>query len=217
MLHAALPNESQVTLLIRTYEDVIALTKSCAKECKNKIDVSGKIGVLLVEISILYDKRLNKLPSALTYLQKALDAFKQSKDYKQIANTLSLIGVIHVKNSAYPKALKCFQDSLVMQKVYSQTKETAEMADTLHNIGNCEARMGRFKNSLPSFEEAIRIKKTIYPPEHISIAKTLHCKGLVMSQLGNLDDAHKLFQSALDIRRALLGNDHLDVSFSLHR
>jgi len=208
-------DKGQVALLLRTYEDVLTLTRALAKQ--NNDDQSLKLGSLLVEIGTLYDHQLNKHSRALTSLQKALQMFKQGKDLKNIGTTLSLIGVLHVKKSAFQKALKCFHDSLVMQKITSESKDTAQIADTLHNIGNCEARLGHFEESIPAFEEAMRIKKTIYPLVHLSISRTEHCAGLVMSQLGKLDEALTLFQSSLNTRRSLLGNDDLDVSFSLHR
>ena len=218
IVSATLSDKSQVSLLLRTYEDVISLTKKqFKKESVDKDEMSEKIGPLLVEMGMLYDHRLNKQSKALIYLQKALQVFQQRKDYRQIGNTLSLIGVIHVKKSAHEKALKCFTDSLVMRKMSSPTIETAGIAETMHNIGNCEARDGQFENSLLSYEEALRIKKNIFPERHISIAKTEHCMGLAMLQLGNLDAALEYFESSLKVRRSLLGSSHLDVSFSLHR
>ena len=216
VVSATLSDKTQVSLLLHTYEDVIALTKIQVKECANGNDMSQRIGVLLVEMGMLYDQRLNKQSKALIYLQKALQVFQLKKDYKQIGDTLSLIGVIHVKKSANQKALKCFRDSLVMRKMSSTQKETAGIAETLHNIGNCEAREGQFENSLRSYGEALRIKKKIYPNEHVYIAKTEHCIGLAMLQLGNLDAALESFETSMKARRTLLG-DHLDVSFSLHR
>ena len=218
LVSGRLSDKSQVSALLRTYEDVIALTKLQLKECTDKQVVTDKVGKLLVEMGSLYDHKLNKPSKALIYLQKALEVFQQNKDYSRIGNTLSLIGVIHVKKSANQKALKCFQDSLVMRKLASPNEESAGVADTMHNIGNCEAREGRFEKSLQSYGEALRIKKKISPEEgHISIAKTEHCIGLAKLQLGDLDSALEYFQSALVVRRTVLGNDHLDVSFSLHR
>ena len=217
IVSAALSDKNQVSLLLRTYEDVISLTKKQLKESADKDEMSAKIGPLLVEMGTLYDHRLNKQSKALIYLQKALQVFQQMKDYKQIGNTLSLIGVIHVKKAAHEKALKCFTDSLVMRKMASPNMETASIAETMHNIGNCEARDGQFDNSLRSYGEALRIKKMVFPERHISIAKTEHCMGLAMLQLGNLDDALKYFEPSLNVRREFLGGSHLDVSFSLHR
>lgn len=217
LVSAALSDKNQVSVLLRTYEDVIALTKLQVKECANKDEMSDKVGSLLVEMGTLYDHRLNKQSKALTYLQKALQVFQQQKDYKQIGVTLSLIGVIHVKKSANQKALKCFRDSLVMRKMSSDNNDTAGIAETMHNIGNCEAREGQFESSLRSYGEALRIKRKIFPKEHISIAKTEHCVGLAMLQIGNLDAALESFEASLKVRRTVLEDDHLDVSFSLHR
>ncbi|KAL7533737.1 hypothetical protein ACHAXR_005416 [Thalassiosira sp. AJA248-18] len=226
---AALSDKTQVSLLLRTYEDVITLTKLQAKEeefCdanddkQRQHEMSDRIGTLLVEMGILYDHRLNKQSKALIYLQKALQVFQKEKDYKQIGNALFSIGVIHVKKSANQKALKCFRDSLVMRKKVSSgaQKEMAAIAETLHNIGNCEAREGQFENSLRSYGDALKIKKKIFLVEggHVSIAKTEHCIGLAMLQLGKLDEALGSFEASLKVRRRLLGNDHLDVAFSLH-
>ena len=213
-------DKNQVSLLLQAYEDVIALTKLKVKESADKSEMLDRIGTLLVEMGTLYDHRLNKPSKALIYLQKALQVFQKQKNFKHIGNTLSLIGGIHARKSANQKALKCFRDSLVMQKMASSDNETAGIADTMHSIGNCEARDGLFEDSLRSYEEALRIKNNIYHPDkgnNISVAKTEHCIGLALLQLGNLDDALQHFQSSLKARRELLGNDHLDVSFSLHR
>lgn len=211
-------DKSQISLLIRTYEDVIALTKLNGKgSSSGKEGLSDKIGTLLVEMGMLYDHRLKKPSKALVYLQKALQVFQTRKNYEQIGCTLSLLGVVHVKRSANAKALKCFRDSLVMRRMSSKNEDLAGIADTLHNIGNCEARAGQFESSLRSYEEALQIKKKVFFGEHTSIAKTEHCMGLAMLQLGQLDAALVSFKSSLKVRRALLGDDHLDVSFSLHR
>ena len=215
LVSATSSDKSQVSLLLITYEDVIELLQ--AKECESQNETLGRIGTLMVEMGSLYDHRLNKQSKALAYFQKALQIFQQMKDYEQIGNTLTLIGVIHVKKSANQKALNCFQNSLVMRRMYSTNKETVAIAETMHNIGNCEAKEGRFKDSLCSYEEALRIKKKFYPNMQLSLAKTEHCKGLAMLQLGDLDAALELFEKSLIARRALLGDDHLDVSFSLNR
>lgn len=213
---AALSDKSQVLLLLRTYDDVIALTRAQSKEdpANQKAD---KVGELLVEMGTLYHHRLNKRSKALVYLQQALLVFQQEKDYNRIGTTLSLIGVIHVKKSDNEKAMKCFRDSLVMRKMSSsKTDQSAGIADTMHNIGNCEAREGQFEDSLRSYEEALRIKKEILPKEHLSIAKTEHCIALAKLQLGDLDSAQASFESSLKTRQSLLGGTHIDVSFSLH-
>jgi len=214
LLSIASSDETLISLLIQTYEEVIMLTKLQAKECENDSEKLNEIGKLLAEMGSLYDHRLNKKSKALTYFQKALHLFEQTKDYKQVSNTLLMI---HVKKLDNQKAYKCFQDSLVKRRVYSKERDTAEIAETMHNIGNCEAKDGRFDESLRSFEEALRIKNKICPNEGLSIAKTEHCMGLVMLQLGNLDAAQGFFEKSLIVRRMLLSNDHLDVSFSLHR
>lgn len=216
LVSATSSDRSQVSLLLTTYEDVIELTKIQAT-CESKNETLGRIGTLMVETGSLYDHRLNKQSKALTYFQKALLIFQQMKDYKQIGNTLTLIGVIHVKRKKNQKALNCFHDSLVMRRMYSTNKETVDIAETMHNIGNCEAKEGRFEDSLRSYEEALRIRNKVHPNDQLSLAKTEHCKGLAMLQLGDMDAALELFEKSLKVRRALLGNDHLDVSFSLHR
>ena len=219
MSAAPAADKAQILLLLRTYEEVIALTKQLQDKEESVYDPTStdKIGTLHVEMGTLYDHRLNKQSKALVYFQRALERFQQDKDYKHIANTLSLIGVIHVKKSANGKALKCFRDSLVMRRMSPTTpEEKIGIAETLHNIGNCEAREGEFESSLRSYGEALKIKRKIFQDEHISIAKTEHCMGLAMLQLGNLDGALDLFLTSMKVRRKLLGDDHLDLSFSLH-
>ncbi|KAL7554811.1 hypothetical protein ACHAWF_018356 [Thalassiosira exigua] len=219
---------TQVSMLLRTYEDVIVLTKKLQhkeSQSQKKKEMTGRMGSLLVEMGTLYDHRLNTQSKALVCLQKALQAFRQIKDYRQIGITLSLIGVIHVKRSANQKALKCFRDSLVMRRMSTSgesCEETAAgVADTWHNIGNCEARDGRFDDSLRSYGEALWIKREIFTVEEersgaLSIARTEHCVGLAKLQLGNLDGALESFEDSIKVRRKFLGDSHLDVSFSLH-
>ena len=57
IVSAALSNKEQVSMLLRTYEDVIALTKLEVKECSDKAEMLGKIGALLVEMGKVYDRR----------------------------------------------------------------------------------------------------------------------------------------------------------------
>jgi len=209
--------DEQVSILLGTYEDVIALMKTELKESTDKSEIPGKIGLLLVEMGILYDHRLNKPTKALIYFQRALQVFKQMKDLKKIGQVLSHMASIHVKMADNQKALKCFRDALVLQQK-SLKGESLEIADTLHNIGNCEAKDGEFEKCLDIYAESLRIKKNLLPAEHVSIAKTEHCIGLAQLQVGkNLDKALGYFFSSMKARRSLLGNNHLDVSFSLHR
>lgn len=214
IVSATLSDDEQVSILLGTYEDVIALLKIELKE--DKSEIPGKIGSLLVEMGILHGHRLNKPSKALIYYQKALQIFKQMKDFKKIEQVLSHMASIHVEKADNKKALKCFKDVLVLQQK-SLKGESLEIADTLHNIGNCEAKEGEFEKCLDTYAESLQIKKNILLAEHVSIAKTEHCIGLAHLQVGHLDKALGYFLASMKARRSLLGNDHVDVSFSLHR
>jgi tetratricopeptide (TPR) repeat protein len=210
-------DDEQVSILLSTYEDVIALLKIELKESSNKSEIPGKMGSLLVEMGLLYDHRLYKPTKALIYFQRALQVFKRMKDFKKIGQVLSHMASIHVKMADNQKALKCFRDALFLQQK-SLKGDSLEMADTLHNIGNCLAKDGEFEKCLDTYAESLRIKRNLLPGEHVSIAKTEHCIGLALLQVGkDLDKALGYFLSSMKTRCLLLGNNHLDVSFSLHR
>ncbi len=217
IVSSTLSDDEQVPILLRTYEDVIALLKVELNESADKKEITAKIGSLLVEMAILHDHRLNKRRKALTYFQRDLQVFKQMKDLKMIGQILYQMASIHVKNDDNQKALKCFRDALVLQEK-SLKGESLEMADTLHNIGNCEAKEGEIEKCLESYDSSLRIKRNILPEEyHASIAKTEYCIGLAQIQAGKFEKALGYFLSSIEARRSLLGNHHVDVSFSLHR
>ena len=216
IVSTTLADNSQVSILLSTYEDVIALLKVELKESTNKGMIPVKIGSILIEMGVLYNHRLNKPSKALVYFQRALQVYKQMKDFKKIGEILSHMANIHLKKADSQKALQCFRDALVLQKK-SFEGDSLEIADTLHNIGNCEAKEGDVENSVNSYLESLRIKKTLLPAEHVSTAMTEHCIGLAQLQIGKHNKALGYFQSSLKSRRSLLGNDHLDVSFSLHK
>ena len=152
IVSAMLSDREQASMLLRTYEDVIALLKIEVKECSEKSEMRDQIGKLLLEMGKLYENRLDRQSKAMMYYQKALEVFKQMKNYKLIGDTLSFMGVIHVKRDSNQKALKCFRDSLVLRKMSSK-EETADTAETYHNIGNCEAKLGLFEDCLHSYCE----------------------------------------------------------------
>jgi len=216
IVSTTLSDNSQVSILLSTYEDVIALLKVELKESTDKGMIPVKIGSILIEMGVLYNHRLNKPSKALAYFQRALQVYKQMKDFKKIGEILSHMANIHLKRADSQKALQCFRDALVLQKK-SLEGDSLEIADTMHNIGNCEAKEGEVENSVNTYLESLRIKKTLLPAEHISTAMTEHCIGLAQLQIGKLDKALGYFHSSLKSRRSLLGNDHLDVSFSLHK
>lgn len=209
-------NKGQVTHLLHTYEDVIALTKLQLKECTDKSKVAGQIGSLILEMGKVYHHVLNKQTRAMLYYQEALQVFKQTQDYVQIGDILSLMGTIHVHHASSEKALKCFNDALVMMKM-SKAQDKLKMADLLHSIGNCQAKDGAFQESIKSYRESLAIKRQLLPREHISTAKSDHCLGLALIQLQSIDAALECFTSSLKVRMQALGSDHLDVAFSLHR
>jgi len=217
IVSAVISDKDQISTLLRTYEDVISLLKLEVSESNEKSDMLGQIGKLLLEMGKLYDNRLRKLSKAMLYYQRALEVFKEMKNYKRIGDTLSFMGGVHAKKRAHKKALKCFKDSLVLRKIGSK-EETADTAETYHNIGNCEAKLGLFEDCLHSYCEALKIKKKIYPSDMLSLstAKTEHCMGLALLQLGSVIEALGFFMPAMEVRQQVLGSEHLDYAFSLH-
>ena len=130
--------------LIRTYEDLVALTKLIARdESSGDLDKVkfSKVGIYLVDIGKLYDHNMNKPTKALLYYQEALDVFKGVNDNKHIIHCLTLMGILYTKSSN-EKALTFFSKALVMTLRDGATRQSKRHADLLHHIGNCQAKKG---------------------------------------------------------------------------
>lgn len=58
IVSSELSDKDQASMLLQTYEDVIALTKLVAKECSDQSEMPEKIGSLHMEMGKLYETLL---------------------------------------------------------------------------------------------------------------------------------------------------------------
>lgn len=213
----------EATKLIRTYEDLVALTKLIARE-ESSGDIDrvkfSKVGIYLIDIGKVYDHKMHKPTKALLYYQEALDVFEEVNDINHIIHCLTLLGILCTQSSN-EKALTYFSKALVTSLSDGVTCQSKRHADLLHHIGNCQAKKGEryemlgvlsvantlisffqgdYKKCLVSYRDSLKMKSKLLSPSDISIAKTKHCIALALLQIGDTDEALKYFLASLKSR-----------------
>lgn len=117
----------------------------------------------------------------------------------------------------YDKALKCYENILVVFRQLSEKDPNVYMPDvatTLNNIGNLFSDKNEMSNARHAYEEALRIRRIlceknpdVYLPD---VAHALNSWGLFLSRNNDMIDAKKAYEEAILIN-TLLSDKQPDV------
>jgi non-specific serine/threonine protein kinase/serine/threonine-protein kinase len=99
------------------------------------------------------------------------------------------------------------------QKLDDQPSVRARLMET---IGTVYRSLGLYDQAKPMLEKALRIKRSIFGNDHLSVADTLYNLGIVYDDQGKYEDAASLHRQALDIRNNKLKPDDPEVARSLN-
>jgi len=145
---------------------------------------------------------------ALEYYQKALNAFKDTSEDKNMYLPILYCGIgrVYYTIGDYPQALEYCQKAL---NVFDGNSEDKALYANIHNIiGLVYNSMGNKLKALEYGQEALNIQKEVLGNKHQDTATSYHNVGLVYSQIGDYPKAHEYFQKALNIQEEVLGEKH---------
>jgi tetratricopeptide (TPR) repeat protein len=99
------------------------------------------------------------------------------------------------------------------QELEAQPLVRARLMET---IGTVYRSLGLYEQAKPMLEKALKLKKSIYGDDNLSVADTLHNLGIISDDQGKYEEAASFFRQSLDIRSHKLGPDDPEVARSLN-
>jgi serine/threonine protein kinase/tetratricopeptide (TPR) repeat protein len=99
------------------------------------------------------------------------------------------------------------------QELEAQPLVRARLMET---IGTVYRSLGLYEQAKPMLEKALKLKKSIYGDDNLSVADTLHNLGIIYDDQGKYEEAASFFRQSLDIRSRKLGPDDPEVARSLN-
>jgi tetratricopeptide (TPR) repeat protein len=135
---------------------------------------------------------------ALDFAQKALVTRRENRDEYEIAESLNLIGVIHISKGEYQKANECFQESLKIFDKFDNKKATTKI---FNNLGMISWRTGDLWKASNFFQKSLSLAEELEDFTNIGV---LHLNiGLIYVNQGELNLALRSLQKSLAICKEL--------------
>jgi len=142
--------------------------------------------------------------TTLYYYHKALNLAKDSGWLRLMGQSYNYIGILHLYQSEYDRAVKYLKASLSSKR---QVKDTGGIANIYNNLGVIYKNRGRYGDALDAFQKVIKIRKdlsltfsdSIHKKNNLQkIAHAQNNRGNVYYQFGNYREAVASYRNSLD-------------------
>jgi serine/threonine protein kinase/Tfp pilus assembly protein PilF len=94
--------------------------------------------------------------------------------------------------------------------------QTSIRARLMETIGTVYTSLGLYQQAETILEKALKLKKSIYGDDNLSVGDTLFNLGIIYDDQGRYEEAASLFRQSLDIRSRKLRADDPEVARSLN-
>ena len=180
--------------------------------------------ITLSNTAIIYDflskykKAWNAYENILVYY-KVLGSIIDSHTFKlifhrEIAHSLSNLGVICAEMGKYKKGLFYHQQALALREKYYCNQPHYETSISLNNIGSCMVGLSDYWQAKKYFEKSLNIRRKLYGNQinpHLAIA--LLNLAVVWSHLGNHIQALSYYKDSLNVLISFYGeNQHPEIA-----
>ncbi|BAY21247.1 tetratricopeptide TPR_3 [Calothrix sp. NIES-2100] len=148
---------------------------------------------------------LDDLQAGLELFQQALAIFKKYNAKAGVANSLTNIGYVYLRQGEYTKALDFLQQSLAIRK---QTGDRQNEWIPLSYIGEIYTNLGQYPKALEAYQSTLKILKELQVanPNDSSYGTSqkslLADTGAVYFRMGQYQKALELYQQSLAIYKA---------------
>lgn len=143
----------------------------------------------------------DKPQEALSYCEQALPFSKTAGDFRRLAFTFTIMGMIHTALNEQQKALTYYKQALQLQEEFGERRV---QAITLDKMGDVYALAGEMKNAFESYERALRLWREVKDQDGEAI--TLYNIARAERDRGRLSEAQKLSEQAIGITESLRVN-----------
>lgn len=142
-----------------------------------------------------------KPKEALGYCEQALPFHKTADDFRRLAYTSTIMGMIHVVLNEPQKAFDYYKQALKLQE---DAGERRVQAITLDKMGDVYALVGDSKNAFDSYNQALRLWREVKDQDGETI--TLYNIARAKRDRGDLNEARKMIEQAIRITESLRVN-----------
>ena len=144
------------------------------------------------------------------WLTKQLALERRQSDSRNIAITLTTLGVVAQDMGQLDEAERYFEESHTIDESLGNKSGVAR---NLHYLGVLAHSKGYLDKAHVLHIQSLEIRQSLN--DDYGIARSLHQLGRLAHDLGNLNEAHALHQEALRVRREI--NDQRGISRSLQQ
>jgi len=131
---------------------------------------------------------------------------------------LGTIGSCYRNQGKYLEALKFYNESMNLLRLYYPNDENIRIAEILHAIGSIQRIKGQYEPAMETYQKTLEIKCKLFEFEkNASIATTLQNIGSIFCDLGRYDLSLNFFDKAISIYETIFENNlHLNVAVAYY-
>jgi len=219
-----LMNQAGAMMCLCRFKDAVPVLESAVDKSQGALGWDHnltQIAVGQLSSCLLYLGRFNE---AEQYFRRGIAAKSNNLQPDETENAESQIPVVaalamdrYGLGSLMEKQLK-FD---LAESQYKQAIETIDrfvfedtdfLANHLNALGDLYIKTNRLEDAESCINRAFRIRKEIFPANHVVIASSYHSLGCLRLRQGNLYEAKKYLSDALRIKERYLGKSHPDVA-----
>jgi tetratricopeptide (TPR) repeat protein len=121
------------------------------------------------------------------------------------------LGNLYERQLKFEQAEEQYKQAIEMIEERT-TDDTDFLADHLNAFGDLCVKTGRLDEAASYINKAFRIRRQIFPENHIAVASSYHSLGCLRLKQGNLYDSRKYLANAMQIKECFLGKTHPDIA-----
>jgi CHAT domain-containing protein len=152
---------------------------------------------------------------AMGYLNKTLEFLERNgENLKSKMMTYGLMGMIHLDNGAFDRAIIYFNNQLDLAlEIYKGDSRTS--AFVYKNLGKCYYMLGDTVRGYENIYKALGIVQKLLPDNHPHLARYLTYMGDYFRHQQDLSKAFNYYKRALEINEAVFESDNPNIAIAL--
>ena len=151
----------------------------------------------------------------LLWGETALPLARSSGDDAKVAESLSSLGAVLVRQGKFDRAEERHQRALQLRQSALEPDHPF-IANSLHNLGDVMLQQGDYEQAKLYHQSALHMRQRLLGADHPRVSLSLNQLGRVMLTQGNYEDAEHYLRRALELRQRAMGDDHPEVAAILH-
>ncbi|WP_373525867.1 tetratricopeptide repeat protein, partial [Nostoc sp.] len=181
------------TKAIEYYQQSLKIIQQLSNSPQEKQRQRSQKAVILGNLAIAY-RVVGNYSAAIEFNHKALQIFRELKDYQTQGKVLGNLGNAYQSLGDYDNAIASYQESL---NIVQTIKDNAQEGVILGYLGAIYANLGQYDNAIAFHKQSLKINQSIGDSEGQS--STLINLGSTYHSLRQGDKARTYYQQALEL------------------